>query len=52
MDHLAQVTLLLAVGVLVMIAFKPLNTPSSLGYLLACLVLGPYTAGPTGYVPD
>lgn len=52
MDHLAQIILLLALGVLVMIAFQRLNIPSSLGYLLVGLVLGPNTAGPTVYVPE
>ena len=52
MDHLAQIILLLALSVLVMIAFRRLNIPSSLGYLLVGLVLGPYTAGPTVYVPE
>jgi CPA2 family monovalent cation:H+ antiporter-2 len=47
MDNLAQVILLLAVAVAVMIAFQRLHVPTSLGYLLVGLILGPHTGGPT-----
>ena len=47
MDHLAQVILLLAVAVVTMVAFQRLHVPTSLGYLLVGLILGPHTAGPT-----
>lgn len=49
MDNLAQVILLLAVAVAVaiMVAFQRLHVPTSLGYLLVGLILGPHTAGPT-----
>ena len=47
MDNLAQVILLLAVAVAIMIAFQRLHVPTSLGYLLVGLILGPHTAGPT-----
>jgi len=52
MDHLVQVILLLAVAVAVMVAFQRLHIPSSLGYLLVGLILGPHTAGPTVHVPE
>ncbi len=52
MDHLAQIVLLLGVSVTIMIAFQRLHIPSSLGYLLVGLILGPHTAGPTVHVPE
>lgn len=52
MDHLVQIILLLAVSVMVLAAFQRLHIPSSLGYLLVGLILGPYTAGPTVHVPE
>lgn len=52
MDHLAQIVLLLAVSVLVMVTFQRLHIPSSLGYLLVGLILGPHTAGPTVHVAE
>ena len=52
MDHLVQIILLLAVSVMVMVAFQRLHIPSSLGYLLVGLILGPHTAGPTVHVPE
>lgn len=47
MDNLAQIVLLLAIAVAIMLAFQRLHVPSSLGYLLVGLILGPHTAGPT-----
>ena len=35
-----------------MVAFQRLHIPSSLGYLLVGLILGPHTAGPTVHVPE
>lgn len=52
MDHLVQVILLLAVAVAIMIAFQRLHVPTSLGYLLVGLILGPHTAGPTVHVAE
>ena len=52
MDHLVQIILLLAVSVTVMVAFQRLHIPSSLGYLLVGLILGPHTAGPTVHVSE
>ncbi|MFH1493359.1 MAG: cation:proton antiporter [Pseudomonadota bacterium] len=52
MDHLVQIILLLAVSVTVMVSFQRLHIPSSLGYLLVGLILGPHTAGPTVHVSE
>lgn len=52
MDHLAQIVLLLGVAVAVILAFRRMHIPSSLGYLLVGVILGPHTAGPTIYVPE
>lgn len=52
MENLAQILLLLVVGVAVVLLFHRLHIPTSLGYLLVGLILGPYTAGPTVYVPE
>jgi CPA2 family monovalent cation:H+ antiporter-2 len=52
MDHLVQIILLLGVTVAIMVAFQRLHIPSSLGYLLVGLILGPHTAGPTVHVPE
>ncbi len=52
MDHLVQIILLLAVSVAVMVAFQRLHIPSSLGYLLVGLILGPHTIGPIVYVSE
>ena len=52
MDHLVQIILLLAVAVAIMVIFQRLHIPSSLGYLLVGLVLGPHTAGPTVHVAE
>lgn len=52
MDHLAQIILLLGVAVAVIVAFRRMHIPSSLGYLLVGVILGPHTAGPTVYVPE
>jgi len=52
MGHLTQIILLLGVAVAIMIAFQRLHIPSSLGYLLVGLILGPHTVGPTVHVPE
>lgn len=51
-DHLIQIILLLGVAVTIMVIFQRLHVPSSLGYLLVGLILGPHTAGPTVHVPE
>ncbi|MCZ7596618.1 MAG: cation:proton antiporter [Gammaproteobacteria bacterium] len=52
MDHLAQVLILLAVAIGVVISFQRLHIPTSLGYLLVGVILGPFTQGPTISVPE
>ena len=52
MEHLTQILLLLGVAVAVVVAFQRLHIPTSLGYLLVGLILGPHTAGPTVSVPE
>lgn len=52
MEHLAQILLLLGVAVAVVVIFQRLHVPTSLGYLLVGVILGPHTAGPTVYVPE
>ena len=52
MEHLVQIILLLGVAVAVVVAFQRLRIPTSLGYLLVGLILGPHTMGPTVYVPE
>ena len=52
MDHLVQIILLLAVAVAIMVAFHRLHIPTSLGYLLVGLILGPHTVGPTVHVAE
>lgn len=52
MENLPQIILLLAVAVTVALAFQRLHVPTSLGYLLVGVLLGPHTVGPTVYVPE
>lgn len=52
MEHLAQIIMLLGVAVAVVVTFQRLHIPTSLGYLLVGLILGPHTIGPTVYVPE
>ncbi|MGQ9425861.1 cation:proton antiporter domain-containing protein [Gilvimarinus sp. F26214L] len=52
MEHLAQVLLLLAAAIAVVVTFQRLNIPTSLGYLLVGVILGPHTVGPTVSVPE
>ncbi len=52
MEHLAQILLLLAVAIGVVVVFQHLHVPTSLGYLLVGVILGPHTAGPTVSVPE
>lgn len=51
MTPLTQVLLLLALGVGVVLLFQRVRAPTSLGYLLVGVVLGPHTAGPTFDLP-
>lgn len=52
MEHLTQTLLLLGIAVLVIMTFQRLQIPSSLGYLLVGLLLGPHTSGPVVAVPE
>jgi CPA2 family monovalent cation:H+ antiporter-2 len=52
MEHLVQILLLMGVAVTVVLTFHRLQIPSSLGYVLVGLILGPYTIGPVVYMPQ
>ncbi len=52
MEHLAQILMLLGVAVAVVVTFQRLHIPTSLGYLLVGVILGPHTIGPTVQVPE
>jgi monovalent cation:H+ antiporter-2, CPA2 family len=51
MEYLAQIILLLAVAITVVVTFQRLHIPTSLGYLLVGVVLGPHTMGPAVSMP-
>ena len=52
MEHLAQILLLLAVAIAIIVTFQRLHIPTSLGYLLVGVVLGPFTMGPVVSMPE
>lgn len=52
MEHFANILLLLSVAMIVVLTFQRLNVPTSLGYLLVGVILGPYTLGPTVSIPE
>lgn len=52
MEHFSQVLLLLGVAVSLVVAFNRFHIPSSLGYLLVGLILGPHTLGPVIDIPQ
>lgn len=52
MEHFAQILLLLGAAVSVVVVFHRLRIPSSLGYLLVGLLLGPNTIGPVVDIPE
>jgi CPA2 family monovalent cation:H+ antiporter-2 len=52
MDYLAQILLLLGVAIGVVVIFQRLHIPTSLGYLLVGVVLGPHTIGPIVAMPE
>lgn len=52
MPQLTQVLLLLGVAVGVVLAFQRLHIPTSLGYLLVGVILGPHTVGPVFAMPQ
>lgn len=51
-EHLAQILLLLAVTLVVVVAFQRRHAPTSLGYLLVGVILGPHTLGPNISLPN
>lgn len=51
MEQFGQVLLLLAVAVTVVLTFQRMRIPSSLGYLLVGVILGPFTIGPVVNMP-
>ena len=51
MSYLAQILILLAMATAVVVAFQRLHIPTSLGYLLVGVILGPHTLGPTVSIP-
>ncbi len=52
MEYLVQIILLLAVAIAVVVVFQRLQIPTSLGYLLVGMILGPYTIGPVVSMPE
>jgi monovalent cation:H+ antiporter-2, CPA2 family len=52
MEHLAQILLLLSVTITVVVVFQRLHIPTSLGYLLVGVILGPHTIGLTVSLPQ
>ena len=52
MEYLAQIILLLAVAITVVVIFQRLHIPTSLGYLLVGMLLGPHTIGPVVSMPE
>ncbi len=52
MANIPQILLLLGIAVAVVVVFQRLHVPTSLGYLLVGVILGPHTVGPTVYVPE
>ena len=52
MAYLAQILLLLAAAITVVVFFQRLHIPTSLGYLLVGVVLGPHTIGPVVSMPE
>lgn len=52
MEYLVQIMLLLAVAITVVVVFQRLHIPTSLGYLLVGVMLGPHTIGPVVSMPE
>ncbi|MEZ5473757.1 MAG: cation:proton antiporter [Steroidobacteraceae bacterium] len=51
-EYLVQIILLLAVAITVVVIFRRLHVPTSLGYLLVGVILGPHTIGPIVSMPE
>jgi len=52
MEHLSQILLLLALAIAVVVTFQRLHVPTSLGYLLVGVIVGPHTLGPMVAIPE
>lgn len=52
MEHFASILLLLSVAMGVVLTFQRMHIPTSLGYLLVGVILGPHTLGPTVTIPE
>src|SRR5690554_6511367 len=52
MEYLTQILVLLAVAITVVAVFQRLHVPTSLGYLLVGVIVGPHTLGATVSVPE
>lgn len=52
MEHFASILLLLSVAMGVVLTFQRMHVPTSLGYLLVGVILGPHTLGPTVTIPE
>ncbi|MGB0135290.1 cation:proton antiporter [Dokdonella sp.] len=52
MEYLVQIILLLAAAITVVVIFQRLHIPTSLGYLLVGVILGPHTIGPVVSMPE
>src|SRR5690606_3931639 len=52
MDNLEKILILLGVAITIVIVFQRLQIPTSLGYLLVGIILGPYTSGITITIPE
>lgn len=52
MEYLLQIILLLSVAIAVVVIFQRLHIPTSLGYLLVGIILGPHTIGPVVSMPE
>lgn len=51
MEYLIQIILLLATAITVVVVFQRFHIPTSLGYLLVGIMLGPHTIGPAISMP-
>ncbi|HNP34301.1 MAG TPA: cation:proton antiporter [Woeseiaceae bacterium] len=51
MEYLLQIILLLVTAIAIVVIFQRLHIPTSLGYLLVGIVLGPHTIGPVVSMP-
>lgn len=52
MENFASILLLLSVAIAVVLTFQRMHIPTSLGYLLVGVILGPHTLGPTVSIPE